>query len=270
MDRYLATNQSLWDLRTPYHVQSTFYNVAGVKAGSSTLDPVVLATLGDVRGKTLLHLQCHFGLDTLTLARRGATVTGADFSTEGVQAARALASETGLAATFVCSNLSELPDHLAGHFDVVFTSHGVLGWLPDLTGWAQVIAHFLKPGGYFAMVEVHPVVLMFDERCNDAALRLRYSYFPQSTPLCWEEKGSYAAPEAPIQGVSYTWNHSLAEILGSLMQAGLHIVAFAEYPFMAWAFFPWMERRDDGYWQLPPDQAGLPLMFSLKATKPVA
>src|SRR5262245_512075 len=122
MDTYLTTNQALWNLWTPYHVASKFYNVDGFKAGNYRLDPVALTTLGDVRGQSLLHLQCHFGLDTLSLARRGATVTGADFSAEAINAARALARETGLAATFVCSNLYDLPQHLAGQFDIVFTS----------------------------------------------------------------------------------------------------------------------------------------------------
>jgi len=144
----------------------------------------------------------------------------------------------------------------------------VLSWLPDLTGWAQVIAHFLKPGGRFAIVEIHPVALMFDEHRDDATLQLRYPYFPHPTPLCWEEQGSYAAPDAPLRGVSYTWNHSLAEILGALLTAGLTLDAFTEYPYMAWAFFPWMERQEDGYWRLPSSQAGMPLMFSLQAHKP--
>jgi len=268
MDTYLTANQALWNLWTPYHVASKFYNVEGFKAGNYRLDPVALAALGDVSGKSLLHLQCHFGLDTLSWARRGATVTGADFSAEAIEAARALASETGLAATFVCSNLYDLPQHLEGQFDIVFTSQGVLGWLPDLAGWARVIAHFLKPGGLFAIVEAHPVVFMFDEQRTDAELRLRYPYFPQPTPLQEEETGSYAVPDAPVQGVAYSWFHSLAEIFGALLHAGLRIVAFEEYPYMAWAFFPWMERRDDGYWQLPPGTGELPLMFSLRATQP--
>lgn len=268
MDHYLKANQQLWDQRVPYHVQSPFYHVARFQAGGSRLDPVVLDVVGDVHGQALLHLQCHFGLDTLAWARRGAIVTGTDFASAGINAARTLASDAGLAATFVCCNLYDLPQHLSGQFDVIFTSHGVLSWLPDLSGWAQVIAHFLKPGGRFVIVEMHPFVLMFDEHRDDTALQLRYPYFPHATPLRWEEQGSYAAPEAPIRGVSYTWNHSLAEIFSALLAAGLTIDAFTEYPYMAWAFFPWMERRDDGYWQLPSAQTGMPLMFSLQAHKP--
>ena len=269
MDAYLTANQTLWNQWTPFHVRAPFYNVEGFKAGREKLDPIVLAGVGDVRGKSLLHLQCHFGLDTLSWARRGATVTGADFSAEAVTAARILATEVGLGATFVHSNLYELPQHLAGQFDIVFTSHGVLSWLPDLAGWARVIAHFLKPGGLFFIVEAHPVVYMFDNERQDTALRLRYPYFPQLTPLQEEEQGSYAVPDAPVQGVAYYWFHSLAEIFGALLGAGLRLTSFAEYPFLAWAYFPWMERRADGWWHLPPGTAELPLMFSLSATQDV-
>jgi SAM-dependent methyltransferase len=268
MDPYLAANQALWDMWTPYHVTSPFYNVAGFKAGRDSLDPITLAGPGDVRGKSLLHLQCHFGLDTLSWARRGATVTGVDFSEKAITAARALATELHLPATFVHSNLYDLPQHLTGHFDVVFTSYGVLGWLPDLEGWAQVIAHFLTPGGIFSIVEAHPFALLFDERRDDAELRLRESYFHGPEPLREEEQGSYAVPAAPVQSVSYVWLHRLADIMGSLLRAGLRLVSFEEYPFLSWPFFPWMERRADGMWHLPSGQGDIPLMFSLQATKP--
>jgi SAM-dependent methyltransferase len=267
MDPYLAANQALWDMWTSYHVTSPFYDVPGFKAGRDSLDPITLAGPGDVRGKSLLHLQCHFGLDTLSWARRGATVTGVDFSERAITAARALATELHLPATFVHSNLYDLPQHLTGHFDVVFTSYGVLGWLPDLEGWAQVIAHFLKRG-IFYIVEAHPFALLFDERRDDAQLRLRESYFRSPEPLREEEQGSYAVPAAPVQSVSYVWLHRLADIIGSLLRAGLRLVSFEEYPFMSWPFFPWMERRADGMWQLPSGQGDIPLMSSLQATKP--
>ena len=267
MDEYLKVNQQTWNTWTPYHVESKFYNVEGFKAGRRTLNPIVLAGAGDVTGRSLLHLQCHFGIDTMSWARQGATVTGADFSEEAITAARALAAEVGIQATFVHSNLYDLPQHLTGQFDVVFTSYGVLGWLPDLERWAQVIAYFLKPGGIFYIVEVHPVALLFDEHRQDGELRLTYPYFQGTEPLREEKQGSYAAPDAPIHSVTYVWIHPLAEIIGSLLRAGLRITAFEEYPFLAWAFFPWMERRADGFWHLPAAREGIPLMFSLKATK---
>jgi SAM-dependent methyltransferase len=194
-------------------------------------------------------------------------VTGIDFSEEAITTARALAEELRIPATFIQCNLYDLPQHLTGQFDVIFTSYGVLGWLPDIAGWGQIIAHFLKPGGIFYIVEVHPIALLFDEHRQDAELRLLYPYFQGAEPLRIEKDGSYAAPDAPIRSVTYAWIHPLAEIIASLLRAGLRIEAFDEYPFVRWAVFPWMERRADGGWQLPSGQQSIPLMFSLKATK---
>jgi len=202
MDEYLKTNQETWDTWTRYHLGSKFYDIEGFKAGTTTLDPIVLAGPGDVTGKSLLHLQCHFGLDTLKWARRGAIVTGINFSEEGIKAARALAAKVGIPANFIQCNLYDLPQHLTGQFDVVFTSHGVLAWLPDLERWAQVIAHFLKPGGIFYIVEAHPVALLFDENREDREFRLLYPYFQGTEPLRIEENGCYAVPEAPASPMS--------------------------------------------------------------------
>jgi 2-polyprenyl-3-methyl-5-hydroxy-6-metoxy-1,4-benzoquinol methylase len=267
MNEYLHVNRETWNTWTRLNYASEFYNVEGFKAGRMTLDPITLAGPGDVTGKALLHLQCHFGMDTLSWARRGAIVTGIDFSEEAITTAHALAEELNIPATFIHSNLYDLPQHLTGRFDVIFTSYGVLAWLPDLDRWGQIIAHFLKPGGIFSIVEVHPIALLFDEHRQDAKLRLLYPYFQGTEPLRIEEDGSYAIPDAPIHSVTYVWIHPLAEIIGSLLRAGLRITAFEEYPFVAWAVLPWMERRADGRWQLPPGQESIPLMFALTATK---
>lgn len=267
MDKYLEVNRETWNVWTRLNVVSEFYNVEGFKAGRRTLDPIALAGPGDVTGKSLLHLQCHFGMDTISWARRGAIVTGVDFSEEAITTARALAEELGIQATFIQSNLYDLSQNLTGQFDVVFASYGVLGWLPDLERWAQIIAHFLKPGGIFYIVEVHPIALLFDEHRKDAELRLLYPYFQGTEPLRIEEDGSYAVPDAPIRCITYVWIHPLADVIGSLLRAGLRIASFDEYPFVRWAVFPWMERRAEGGWELPSGQKSIPLMFSLKATK---
>jgi SAM-dependent methyltransferase len=272
VDEHTEANRRLWNAWTPHHVRSGFYDVEGFKAGRrhqrAGLDALEVALVGDVTGKTLLHLQCHFGLDTLAWARRGAIVTGADFAEAAVDAARALASEIGIAARFVHSDVYDLPVHLEGEFDAVFTSHGVLGWLPDLEGWARVIAHFLAPGGRLHVIEGHPFALVFDDRRDDRELRLLYPYFGGPEPFREEQEGSYAAPDAPIHGVQYVWVHPLADVVGSLLRAGLAIEAFAEYPYAGWPIFPWMEQRADGTWQLPGGAGSLPLMFSLSASKP--
>lgn len=271
MNKYVKANQDLWNSWTPYHVHSKFYDVEGFKAGHARrragVDDLEIALVGDVRGKTLLHLQCHFGLDTLAWARRGAVVTGIDFSIEAIRAAQTLAAEMKIPATFVHSDVYELPKNLDAQFDIVFTSHGVIGWLPELDPWAKVIAHFLKPGGRFHFIEGHPFPWIFDDRRPDPVLNVIYPYFQGEEPLREEREGSYAAPEAPLHSVQHCWIHPLSDIIGSLLRAGLRLEAFAEYPYVAWQMFPWMEQRADGAWQLPGGAPTLPLMFSLCASK---
>jgi SAM-dependent methyltransferase len=273
VDEYREANRALWNAWTRINLASKFYDVEGFAAGRGRdLDPIARAGPGDVRGKSLLHLQCHFGMDTIRWARHGATVTGADFSEEAVTAARALAARVGVPATFVHCDLYELPAKLGGRFDVVFTSHGVLSWLPDLERWAQVIAHFLAPGGLFFIVDAHPFLQIFNDRLAEPDLRLLYPYFHGPEPVREEHPGCFSAPDAPITSVEHVWLHTLSDVIGALVRAGLRIIAFEEYPFLGWRFFPWMEQGADGWWRLPEDprlplgRGSLPLMFSLKAT----
>ena len=273
MDEYLQANRQLWDSWTRINLKSSLYDVEGFAAGRGRgLDPIARAGPGDVQGKSLLHLQCHFGIDSIKWARQGALVTGADFSSEAIAAARALAARMGVPATFVHSDLYELPSKLDARFDVVFTSHGVLGWLPNLDRWARVIAHFLAPGGIFYVVDVHPIALLFNDRLKDPELRLLYPYFHGPEPIREEHTGCYAVPDAPITSVEHVWLHTMSDIIGALIRAGLRIESFDEYPFLSWRFFPWMEKGADGWWHLPTHEGlplgpgSLPLMFSLKAT----
>jgi SAM-dependent methyltransferase len=275
MDSYREANRGLWDAWTRINLASPMYDVEAFAAGGGRdLDPIARAGPGDVRGKSLLHLQCHFGMDTIRWARHGATVTGVDFSAEAIAAARALAARMAVPARFVHSDLYELPGALDGRFDVVFTSHGVLGWLPDLEGWARLIARYLVPGGTFFIVEAHPVLMCFDDRAAEPALRLLYPYFHGPEPIREEHAGCYSDPHAPMTSVEHVWLHPLSTVVGSLLRAGLRIEAFEEYPFLSWRFFPWMEQGADGWWRLPADRrlpqgpGSLPLMFSLKATLP--
>jgi SAM-dependent methyltransferase len=272
MDKYRDANQRMWNEWTPHHVRSAFYDVEGFRKGQRTgraaLDAMERAALGDVAGKSLLHLQCHFGLDTLFWARQGSHVTGVDFAEDAIREARRLAAELGLPARFVHSDVYDLPQRLDGTFDIVFTSHGVLSWLPDLERWAQVIAHFLRPGGLFYIIEAHPFAQVFDDERSDRELRPRYPYFPAPVPVRSEGAGSYAVPDAPVRGVTYQWPHSMGEILTAISGAGLRIESLEEYPFAAWAIFPWLEARADGLWQFPCGEAIVPLMFALSATKP--
>ena len=267
-DGYQAVNRAMWDERAGINYRSEFYDVEGFRAGGARLRPYEIDELGDVAGKDLLHLQCHFGLDTLSWGRLGARVTGVDFSEQAIAQARELSSELGEPASFVCCDVLDLPAHLEGDFDVVYTSYGVLGWLPDLNRWAQVIAHFLRPGGTFYITELHPFVWPFDDRDGVTDLRVHYPYFPRETPLLFPVQGSYADREAHVeQTVEYCWPHSIGEIVTVLAAAGLRIEFLHEWPFLVWPL-PFLVEHPDQTWRLPADVTGeIPLMFSLKATR---
>lgn len=271
MDRYSESNRELWDEWTKVNAASDFYDLAGFIDGSNRnrLRPYELEDVGDVRGKDLLHVQCHFGMDTLGWVELGATATGVDYSPEAIARAKLLAEEVGLEAEFIESDVYDLPNVLDRKFDVVYTSRGVLGWLPDIARWAQVMAHFLRPGGTFYISEVHPILLVFDEEEHPADMKLRYHYWETKDPITLKVQGSYADHSAEVRAeVEHGWNHSLGEIVTSLAEAGLHIGSLREYPFLEWPF-PFLEEGEDGTWRLPGELDGtLPLFFSLKATKP--
>ena len=268
VSEYINANRAGWDELAPQHAGSRFYDVDGFRAGRLSLRPVERNEVGPVSGKSLLHLQCHFGLDTLSWARLGGRVTGVDFSAEAIKIARALAEELGLSAEFVCTDVYELPDVLGGQFDVVFASYGVLPWLPDLTRWAGVIAHFVRPGGIFYLVEHHPLLGMLDEEANAPELRVRYPYFHSGEPLRSEPDASYAGGEARRSGVFYEWTHSLGDVVNALVQAGLTIRFVHEFPVCGFRALPFMQQSDDGWWRLPDGLPQIPLLFSLKAWSP--
>ena len=271
MNEYTEANRRHWDEVVPAHVDSDLYNVARFKAGESKLKGVELKELGHVHGKTLLHLQCHFGLDTLSWAREGATVTGADFSEQAIDAARTLASECGIDARFVVSDIYALPEKLEGQFDIVFTSYGVLCWLPDIPRWARVAAHFVKPGGTFYIAEFHPVAAIFDDDPSVTDLHVRYPYFKQELPLRFDQAGTYADMEARIEHqVTYEWTHPVSDVVSALIDAGLRIDFLHEFPFTSWQFIPFMEAVDSHAFRLTKHDGSVPLVYSIKATKPLA
>lgn len=273
MNEYLVANQALWEEWTAIHERSEFYDVEGWKAGRRKLPRFVVEEVGEVAGKDLLHLQCHFGMDTLSWARLGATVTGVDFSQRAIALARSLAAETAVEARFVQADVLELDQVLDGDFDVVFTSFGVLWWLPDLDRWARVIAHFLRPGGMVYVSDFHPVAQAMDDVDADAPVP-RYDYFPSPEPTAFAVHGSYADPDAKVeQEVEYGWAHSMGEIVTVLAQAGLRIEFLHEFPFTMFRAMPYLRESDDDArtWRLPaPYDGKLPLLFSLKATRPPA
>jgi SAM-dependent methyltransferase len=270
-DEALRDNNALWDEWTRIHETSAFYDLDGFKRGGNRLRDYEVAEIGPVDGLDVLHLQCHFGMDTLSFARLGAKVTGVDFSGAAIALARRVADEIGFPeARFVQSNLYDLPSVLEGEFDLVYTSRGVLGWLPDIRGWARVVAHFVKPGGRFYITEIHPVAQAFEnEGVALGELRLEYPYWEHDAPLTFPVQGSYADPTAEVAASKeHGWDHGLGEIVTALVEAGLEIRSLREYPFIDWPI-DFLEERDDGRWYLPGDLDGrLPLFFSILAQKP--
>jgi 2-polyprenyl-3-methyl-5-hydroxy-6-metoxy-1,4-benzoquinol methylase len=225
-EKYLDLNRTNWNNRVAGHLTSDFYEMDAFRAGKSSLKEIELALLGDIKGKSVLHLQCHFGQDTLSLARMGAQVMGIDFSDKAIDEAKNLAAELSIDAEFICCDVYSAPEHLQEKFDFDYTTYGTIGWLPDVSKWADVIAHFLKPNGKLIFVDFHPVVWMFDDNFTHVA----YNYF-QEDPIIEEVSGSYADKSLEISDTTITWNHGLSEVYQALQRAGLTIDHFSEYPF---------------------------------------
>ena len=260
---YFLANKELWNQRTAVHKDSSFYNLAGFKAGENVLTPIELNDLGDVKGKKLLHLQCHFGMDTLNWARLGAEVTGMDISDKAIDEAKKLNDELNMNAKFICCNLYDLKEHLDSTFDIVFTSYGTIGWLPDLDKWAAIISHFLKSGGTFYIAEFHPVVWMFD----DEFTHIKY-YYDNQELIITENHGTYTDRDADIKGKEYSWNHGLSEVVNALINAGLKIELFNEYNYSPYPCFSNVVETEKGKWHIKGMEGKIPMVYSIRAVKP--
>jgi len=274
-DQYFEANKELWNKRTVVHKDSAFYDLAGFKAGKDVLTPIELNEVGDVKGKKMLHLQCHFGMDSLNWARLGADVTGVDLSDEAIREAKRLNDELGLDAKFICCNVYDLhPQNiesskvshqggdLEGAFDIVFTSYGVVGWLPDLDKWAELISYHLKAGGIFYMAEFHPVVWMFD----DEFTHIKY-YYDNMELIVVDSQGTYTDREASIQAKEYSWNHSISEVLNALIKQGLQLEHFNEFMYSPYPCFSNLTGGEDGKWYIKGMEGKIPMVYSVKARK---
>ena len=273
-NEYFEANKNLWNQRTAVHKDSAFYDLAGFKAGTNVLTPIELNEIGDVEGKSLLHLQCHFGMDTLSFSRMGAKCVGVDLSDEAIKLAREINDELKLDAKFICCNVYDLLTENggaskapplegfgeAGHFDIVFTSYGTVGWLPDLDPWAKVIAERLKPGGYFYMAEFHPVVWMFD----DDFTHIKY-YYDNKELIVMEDQPTYTGDKNQITGKEYSWNHSISEVLNALINAGLEIEFFNEHTFSPYSNFRNSVETETGKWHIKGMEGKIPMVYSLRA-----
>jgi len=281
-ERYYAVNRGWWDAVVPIHEASRGYDREGFLRGEKLLCPVELAELGPrVLGKTLLHLQCHFGMDTLNWARLGARVTGLDFSEPALEAARRLALESGIPGRFVHANVYDAVQTLGEAFDIVYTGIGALCWLPDIVSWARVVAACTKPGGVFYLYEGHPMLWALDAERDDGKLLVQCPYFELAEPQLYEGDSTYTDGPKLSYRQNYAWNHGLGAIVTALISAGLRIEFVHEHREVVWKALPWMEpvgegsRGADGryqsnrLWRLPEAQRELvPLMYSLLAVKP--
>lgn len=263
----MRVNSRYWNDAVAVHRASAFYDVAGFKTGAVKLNALERGEVGDVSGKSLLHLQCHFGMDTLSWARLGASVTGMDYSEQAIRAAGELAAECGLEGRFICCNLYDLPAHLDGQFDIVYTSYGVLCWLPDLREWARIAASYVKPGGFFYIAEFHPFAYVFDDEADH--LKFRYPYFNEDA-LKFEFDGSYVEGSADLMKgyEDFEWTYRLGDVVSALIDAGLRIEFLREHPYTVYQQLPFLVRDDQGNYVFPGGAQPIPLMFSLKASKP--
>jgi SAM-dependent methyltransferase len=261
-------NLTSWNQRAALHVRDAtgFYDVDGFLAGRDTLGPIEASEIGEVRGRSLLHLQCHLGLDTLSLARRGATVTGLDFSPVAIAEARSLAARAGLPATFVQADLYEARQALDGRFDMVFSSWGTICWLPDIRGWARVVADMLAPGGTFYFADSHPFALVLDER--DGAIRPTYGWrTPKDRPDAFTDAQSYTGDVFAEPVTDYNWIHPLSDIVTSLIEAGLTLEYLHEHELLPSKLFPSMVPAGERMFRLPDGAVPMPLAFSLRAVR---
>jgi 2-polyprenyl-3-methyl-5-hydroxy-6-metoxy-1,4-benzoquinol methylase len=264
---YYRDNLQLWDSRVQRHIETDFYGLEAFRKGQSSLTHIEREALADVRGKSLLHLQCHFGLDSLSWAREGARVTGFDFSPRSIAAARALNQELGLDARFVESDVYSLRDHVRERFDIVFTSYGVLKWLHDIRRWGQIVAESLSPGGVFFLVEFHPFLYVFD---YERAEKIAHPYFFGSEPVSYDETGSYADMSAPAEAAQrvHSWPHPVSHVIQSLIDAGLRIDRHTEYPYSTINCFPFVREERPGRYVHRTYPNMVPILYSVMATLP--
>jgi SAM-dependent methyltransferase len=268
MKTHFDHNQEFWNHRAEKHYDSAFYDNASFIRGRNSLNSIERAIIGDdLSGQRVLHLMCHFGQDTLSLARLGGQVTGVDLSPTAIAKARQLTTAVEVTADFICCNVLEIDQHLSGTFDLIFASYGHIGWLPELTRWGQLIGQYLKPGGRFVLAEFHPTLWMFDDDFTEFA----YSYF-NVEPCIEENAASYTDLSAAVEPadapklLSYYWNHSLADVFQALMAAGLHLSHFSEYDYSPYDAFHHTLKTEQGY-QIKGLEGKLPMVFALEAVK---
>lgn len=264
-NNYFQINKQSWNNRLQAHLASEFYDLESFKKGATSLNEIELLLLGNIEGKSILHLQCHFGQDSISLARMGANVTGVDLSDQSIAVAQELANELKVNARFICCNIYDLPQHLNEQFDYVFTSYGVLGWLPDLNAWAKLIHQFLKPNGKLVLAEFHPVVWMFDDNFTHVG----YNYFNIGA-LVEQETGTYADRTAELNQSYINWNHGLGEVIQSLLTNNLSLKHIEEFNYSPYPCFKHTQKIGDRKFQIPHIEDKIPMVYALVAEKTIS
>lgn len=260
---YFLQNMKCWNDRVPVHMGSSFYDLDGFLEGHSSLTEIEEQYLGDVFDLSILHLQCHFGMDTLSLSRKGALCTGIDFSKQAIDEAIKLNQRIHQNAKFYESNVYDVLELNLGTFDRIFTSYGTIGWLPDLEKWAHIIAMSLKEKGELYICDFHPALYMFDFKTS----QLAYSYFNTGIPYSEEENDTYADRSYNKPMISHFWSHSLDEIISSLMSKDLQLTLFKEFDFSPFDCFPGMNRIADNRYRFGPSEIRIPHLYLIKAIK---
>jgi SAM-dependent methyltransferase len=273
VDNYAAVNRANWDERVPAHAASPDYGIERFIADPRYLSDVVrfdLPLLGDVAGLRGVHLQCHIGTDTISLARLGASMTGVDFSEPAIGQARTLAERTGADAMFVHSDVYDAADAVGrGMFDLVFTGVGALCWLPSVSRWARTVASLLRQGGRLFIREGHPVLWTLGDSRDDGLVAIEYPYFEQDEPVTFSEGGTYVSTDVIFEHtVTHEWNHGMGEIVTSLLDAGMTITGLTEHDSVPWEALPGqMEQIGGGEWRLADRPQRLPHSYTLQAVK---
>ncbi|NBG66310.1 class I SAM-dependent methyltransferase [Acidiluteibacter ferrifornacis] len=259
---YISINRDSWNKRTAVHVESEFYDIPNFLKGKNSLNSIELDLLGDVTGKKILHLQCHFGQDSISLARLGAKVTAVDLSDAAIDYGRTLNEQTKTDVTFICCDVYDLPNHLDEEFDIVFTSYGTIGWLPDINQWADIVAKCLKPGGEFIIAEFHPFIWMYD---NDFK-NIQFRYF-NDAPIEETESGTYTNPDAELTQDYVSWNHGLGEVVNSLITKGLTIQSLQEFDYSPYNCFSNTVEFEPNKYRIKQWDNKVPMVYAIKAIK---
>lgn len=272
MDEHTRVNLANWEARVPIHAASAAYGLARYLDDPTRLSDVVAFDapfLGDLSGRRVVHLQCHIGTDTLSLARLGGQVTGVDFSPSALEVARELAAQAGPPVRYVESTVDDVPRTLPETFDLVYTGVGALNWLPSVARWARIVAGLLAPGGRLYLREGHPMLGTLDDERDDELLVVAYPYFETAEPNEWVNETTYTGDNTPLASpIAREWAHGLGETVQAVLDAGLTLTRLTEHTELEWPFLASMVRNDAGRWELPDGRDRLPLMYTLEAVKP--